>query len=84
MQTFLRKINEYTTLEAIKLPPRGPPLRASDLTVRPVWTFVKLYLGKQGFRDGLEGLGLLRPVGPLGRRPALEAPRADRAAGRAS
>ena len=27
-----------------------------DLTARPIWTFAKLYLGKQGFRDGLEGL----------------------------
>ena len=24
--------------------------------MRPAWTFVKLYVGKQGFRDGLEGL----------------------------
>jgi hypothetical protein len=28
----------------------------SDLALRPVWTFFKLYLFKQGFRDGLEGL----------------------------
>ena len=25
-------------------------------TIRPLWTFAKLYLGKRGFRDGLEGL----------------------------
>jgi glycosyltransferase involved in cell wall biosynthesis len=56
MQTFLRKINEYTTLEAIKFDREGRPFRASDLSVRPAWTFVKLYVGKQGFRDGLEGL----------------------------
>ena len=55
MQTFLRKINEYTTLEAIKFEREGRPHRATDLAVRPVWTFLKLYLGKQGFRDGLEG-----------------------------
>ena len=28
---------------------------AADLALRPFWTFLKLYLGKQGFRDGLEG-----------------------------
>jgi glycosyltransferase involved in cell wall biosynthesis len=55
MQTFLRKINEYTTLEAIKLEREGRRFRPTDLTIRPIWTFTKLYLGKQGFRDGLEG-----------------------------
>jgi glycosyltransferase involved in cell wall biosynthesis len=55
MQTFLRKLNEYTTLEAIKFEREGRSHRAADLTVRPMWTFLKLYLGKQGFRDGLEG-----------------------------
>ena len=40
---------------------RGPgrrerrPFRLGDLTVRPVWTFFKLYVFKQGFRDGVEG-----------------------------
>jgi glycosyltransferase involved in cell wall biosynthesis len=56
MQTFLRKLNEYTTLEALRFEREGRSHRALDLTVRPVWTFLKLYLGKQGFRDGLEGL----------------------------
>jgi glycosyltransferase involved in cell wall biosynthesis len=55
MQTFLRKVNEYTTLEAIKFEREGRKHRTTDLAVRPVWTFLKLYLGKQGFRDGLEG-----------------------------
>jgi glycosyltransferase involved in cell wall biosynthesis len=55
MQTFLRKLNEYTTLEAIKLEREGRSQRTGDLVVRPVWTFLKLYLAKQGFRDGLEG-----------------------------
>jgi glycosyltransferase involved in cell wall biosynthesis len=55
MQTFLRKLNDYTTLEAFKFEREGRSYRAADLTVRPVWTFLKLYLGKQGYRDGLEG-----------------------------
>jgi glycosyltransferase involved in cell wall biosynthesis len=55
MQTFLRKVNEYTTLEAIKFEREGRRPRAADLAARPFWTFLKLYLAKQGFRDGLEG-----------------------------
>ena len=55
MQTFHRKINKYTTLEAIKLEREGRPCRPADLALRPAWTFAKLYLAKQGFRDGLEG-----------------------------
>jgi glycosyltransferase involved in cell wall biosynthesis len=56
MRTFLAKINKYTDLEAIGLAREGRPCRAVDLAVRPAWTFLKLYLGKQGFRDGPEGL----------------------------
>jgi glycosyltransferase involved in cell wall biosynthesis len=55
MQTFLRKVNEYTTLEALNFEREGRRQSAVDLAVRPLWTFLKLYLGKQGFRDGLEG-----------------------------
>ena len=55
MQTFLRKINEYTTLEAIKFVREKKEFRKVDLYLRPAWTFAKLYLGKQGFRDGVEG-----------------------------
>ena len=56
MQTFLRKVNEYTTLEAVKFDREGRAFRMHDLAVRPAWTFLKLYIGRQGFRDGLEGL----------------------------
>ena len=55
MQTFLRKVNEYTTLEAIKFVREGKVFRKTDLYLRPAWTFAKLYIGKQGFRDGMEG-----------------------------
>jgi glycosyltransferase involved in cell wall biosynthesis len=55
MSVFLDKINQYTTLEAVGLADRRQPVRTGDLTVRPVWTFLKLYVLKQGFRDGIEG-----------------------------
>lgn len=54
--TFLRKIDHYTTLEARQFHQAGTPFRPIDVTIRPAWVFAKLYLGKQGFRDGLEGL----------------------------
>jgi glycosyltransferase involved in cell wall biosynthesis len=55
MHTFLRKIDAYTTLEARRMHRRAVRPHLSDFTIRPLWTFAKLYLGKRGFRDGLEG-----------------------------
>ncbi len=55
MSAFLEKINRYTTLEAEGLAGARRPFRPGDLTVRPAWTFLKLYVFKQGFRDGVEG-----------------------------
>jgi glycosyltransferase involved in cell wall biosynthesis len=55
MQTFLMKLNLYTSLEALKFHREDRPARAYDLTLRPFVTFLKLYLAKQGFRDGAEG-----------------------------
>jgi glycosyltransferase involved in cell wall biosynthesis len=55
MSAFLAKIDRYTTLEAEGLAGSHRPFRAGDLTVRPAWTFFKLYVLKQGFRDGVEG-----------------------------
>jgi glycosyltransferase involved in cell wall biosynthesis len=55
VQVFLSKIDHYTTLEAHSLARSRGRFRLRDLTLRPVWTFLKLYLVKQGFRDGVEG-----------------------------
>jgi glycosyltransferase involved in cell wall biosynthesis len=55
MRTFLHKLDLYTTLEAERRYREGLRVGVGDVTLRPVWTFAKLYLGKQGFRDGLEG-----------------------------
>lgn len=56
MTTFLEKIDRYTTLEARKLVDFQQKPRFGDLTLRPLWTFAKLYFGKYGYRDGLEGM----------------------------
>jgi hypothetical protein len=55
MKVFLDKINDYTTLEAQGLACSHRAYRNSDLAVRPIWTFFKLYVLKQGFRDGAHG-----------------------------
>lgn len=55
METFLRKLNAYTSLEARRFQCEGRPTHLTDFTLRPFWTFLKLYVAKQGFRDGVEG-----------------------------
>lgn len=55
MATFLNKLNTYTSLEALQLLRDGRAPRWRDLALRPLWTFLKLYFGKQGVRDGIEG-----------------------------
>jgi glycosyltransferase involved in cell wall biosynthesis len=55
VHVFLGKLDHYTTLEAQGLAESERRFRMSDLTLRPLWTFLKLYVFKQGFRDGLEG-----------------------------
>ena len=55
MQTFLQKLDCYTSLEAARMLREGVKPRRFDLTLRPAWTFAKLYGLKQGFRDGPEG-----------------------------
>ncbi len=74
LEVFLHKLDHYTTLEARGLAGSERRFRMSDLTLKPIWTFFKLYVFKQGFRDGLEGLMFwLFPV--FRWRCAMEAPR---------
>ena len=50
-RTFLR----YSTLGAQDLFEKGRHARLSDLTIRPLIRFFKMYVLRQGFRDGLHG-----------------------------
>ena len=59
MKVFLEKINHYTTLEAEGLARSRRAYRTTDLTVRPLWTFFKLYVRKQGFRRRRRGVHIL-------------------------
>jgi glycosyltransferase involved in cell wall biosynthesis len=55
VHAFLNKLDYYTTLEARSLLFARRRFKTSDVTLKPLWTFLKLYVWKQGFRDGVEG-----------------------------
>ena len=80
---FLGKLDHYTTLEARRLLRQRRRFRTSDLTFRPLWTFFKLYVFKQGFSRRGRGLHVLRSIRGFGGGEGVEASRAD-LAGRAS
>ena len=51
-----RRMDSYATLGAEALYQRGKQVRGVDLFVLPIAAFVRTYLLKQGFRDGVPGL----------------------------
>lgn len=52
---YLAKFNRYTTLGAEDLHAAGRRFRCSDLLLRPAVHFLKMYVVRRGFLDGLEG-----------------------------
>ncbi|MGZ8463012.1 MAG: glycosyltransferase family 2 protein, partial [Candidatus Deferrimicrobiaceae bacterium] len=50
------KINRYSDLSARQMFERGRRCGIADLTLRPAFAFVKTYLFRLGFLDGVEGL----------------------------
>lgn len=53
---YLAKQNHYTTLQAETLFQRGRQATAVNLVLAPLFRFVKFYLWRGGFRDGVPGL----------------------------
>jgi glycosyltransferase involved in cell wall biosynthesis len=53
---YLKKLNRYTSLDALQLLRQGRRAGVPDILFRPLLTFVKMYLFKRGFLDGLAGL----------------------------
>ncbi len=53
---LFRKIEFYSALSAQRMFENGRRFRLSDLTFRPAFAFVKTFLLKAGFLDGVEGL----------------------------
>jgi glycosyltransferase involved in cell wall biosynthesis len=52
---YFMKFNNYTTLAADDLKDRGRVFHLSDLLIRPIAIFIKMYFIKFGFLDGIEG-----------------------------
>lgn len=56
LSEHLRTMDSYTTLAAQELVSGGQTVGYADLLLDPPWTFVRTYLLKLGFLDGVEGL----------------------------
>jgi len=49
-------LNRFSSIAADSLRDRGASFRLTDLCLRPIWRFVRCYIVKRGFLDGLRGL----------------------------
>ncbi len=56
LQHYLFKFNRYTSLAAEDMVAAGRHFSLADILVRPAFQFVKMYLVRLGFLDGVEGL----------------------------
>ena len=52
---YFVKFNRYTTLAAEELFNKGRPFLISDILFRPVIIFIKMFIIKRGFLDGVQG-----------------------------
>ena len=53
---YFEKYNNYTTLAAEELNKKGKKASVSDIVLRPIFIFFKMYVFRAGFLDGLQGL----------------------------
>jgi hypothetical protein len=53
---YLEKQNRYTTLQAASLYEAGKRVAAHRIVTSPLFRFIRFYLLKRGFLDGLPGL----------------------------
>ena len=67
LETYFSKFNRYTTLGAEEAFTAGKKAGSIDIIIKPPVSFVKHYIVRQGFRDGLEGfiLSVLSAVAVL-------------------
>ncbi len=56
LNQFLGKMERYTTLKSQQMLKDGRRFRVHQLLTHPAFNFVKMYLLRQGFRDGHIGL----------------------------
>lgn len=52
---YMEKLNKYTSLAALELSRRKKDVTLPDLVLRPMAIFIKMYLLKGGFLDGIQG-----------------------------
>ncbi|MGH7492141.1 MAG: glycosyltransferase family 2 protein [bacterium] len=57
---YLEKFNRYTSLAAEELQRQGRKFHWWDLLLRPPWFFLRMYVFKTGFLDGMAGFILAR------------------------
>jgi glycosyltransferase involved in cell wall biosynthesis len=55
---YFMKFNSYTSLAAEDLSEKNKRFRLSDITIRPFYLFIKMYIIKRGFLDGIQGFML--------------------------
>lgn len=55
---YLEKFNKYTSLAALELDRQKRDVGLSDLLLRPMAIFIKMYILKRGFLDGIQGFML--------------------------
>jgi glycosyltransferase involved in cell wall biosynthesis len=73
LESYFEKFNRYTTMGAEKALRQGKTAGWFEIVVKPPVSFVKHYVSKQGFRDGLEGfiLSVLSAVAVLAKYAKL-------------
>lgn len=57
---YLKRMERYSTLAAEEMNKSGKKASIIDLTIRPAFTFFKMYVLKLGFLDGATGMTLAR------------------------
>lgn len=56
IQHYFEKFNRYTSLAAEEMQRQGKRFHLWDLLFRPLWFFLRMYVLRTGFMDGLPGL----------------------------
>lgn len=55
---YYSKFNKYTSLAAEELEKNGKSFKITDILLRPLFLFVKMYILRGGFLDGMQGFML--------------------------
>jgi hypothetical protein len=56
LSDYLARMDRYSALAAEEMRKEGRGVGPSDMVFKPVFTFLKMFLLRQGFRDGIHGL----------------------------